>query len=245
MRWRGCAASRARRHRLPARPAARPRRRPRRIAPRIASRLIAAPLRWRGRSGRRTCRLPAPAGRAPRSSPGERQPAERRRLRPSSAEPARPRPASPAGRVPGRRREPGPEARGRCRTVAGVRWRSNSRSRQCRISFGSGIFTGQTLSHLPQNVLAFGRCPALSTPISARRQHAAHRARIDPAIGVAADRRIDRAMVHAGRAADAAQHLLELGAEHARSGRCRPAPRGTRPARRGPPARRAPVENVV
>lgn len=51
------------------------------------------------------------------------------------------------------------------RIVCGVRCRSNSRSRQCRIIFGSGIFTGHTLSHLPQNVLAFGRCPALSTPI--------------------------------------------------------------------------------
>ena len=48
----------------------------------------------------------------------------------------------------------------------GCKWRSNSRSRQCRIIFGSGIFTGHTLSHLPQNVLAFGKCPDLSTPIS-------------------------------------------------------------------------------
>ena len=48
----------------------------------------------------------------------------------------------------------------------------------------------------------------------ARRQHRAHRPRIDPAIGVPADRRVDRAMVHAGAAADAAQHLAELAAEH-------------------------------
>ncbi len=47
----------------------------------------------------------------------------------------------------------------------GCRWRSNSRSRQWRIILGSGIFTGHTLSHLPQKVLALGRCPALSTPI--------------------------------------------------------------------------------
>ena len=45
------------------------------------------------------------------------------------------------------------------------------------------------------------------------RQHAAHRPRIDPTIGVPAHRAIDRAVVHAGGAADAAQHLLELGAE--------------------------------
>ena len=47
-----------------------------------------------------------------------------------------------------------------------------------------------------------------------RRQHRADRAGIDPAIGMAADRAIDRAMVHAGAAADAAQHVLHLGAQH-------------------------------
>ena len=36
---------------------------------------------------------------------------------------------------------------------------------QCRISFDNGIFTGQTLSHCPQKVEAFGRCPASATPI--------------------------------------------------------------------------------
>ncbi len=50
-----------------------------------------------------------------------------------------------------------------------------------------------------------------------RRQHAAHRAGIHPAIGVAADRAVDRAVVHAGGAADAAQHLLELGPQHRRT----------------------------
>lgn len=52
------------------------------------------------------------------------------------------------------------------RAVDGCRWRSNSRSRQCRISFGSGMRMGQTLSQRPQKVEAFGRCPPLSTPIS-------------------------------------------------------------------------------
>ena len=46
-------------------------------------------------------------------------------------------------------------------------------------------------------------------------QHAAHRARIDPAVGVAADLLVDRAVVHAGTAADAAQHLTELAADQA------------------------------
>ena len=52
------------------------------------------------------------------------------------------------------------------RAAAGVRWRSNSRSRQWRISFGSGIFTGQTLSHLPQKVEALGSRPVFSMPTS-------------------------------------------------------------------------------
>src|SRR5262245_7449531 len=51
----------------------------------------------------------------------------------------------------------------------------------------------------------------------ARRKHRAHGARIDPAIRMAADRVIDRAMVHAGTAADAAEHLLERAAEHRRT----------------------------
>ena len=47
-----------------------------------------------------------------------------------------------------------------------------------------------------------------------RRQDRADRAGVDPAIGMAADRAVDRAMVHAGAAADAAQHVLHPGAEH-------------------------------
>ena len=50
-----------------------------------------------------------------------------------------------------------------------------------------------------------------------RRQHGSHRSGIDPAVGVAADRLIDRAMVHACAAADAAQHVLELAAQHCRA----------------------------
>ncbi len=49
------------------------------------------------------------------------------------------------------------------------------------------------------------------------REHGAHRPRIDPAISVPADRGVDGAMVHASAAADAAQHVLELGAEHIRA----------------------------
>ena len=46
-----------------------------------------------------------------------------------------------------------------------------------------------------------------------RRQHRPHRTGIDPAIGMPAHHTIDRTMVHAGAAADAAQHVLEFGAD--------------------------------
>ena len=59
--------------------------------------------------------------------------------------------------------------------------------------------------------------PALSTPIRPGVSTLPIGPGIDPAIGVPADRAIDRAMVHAGGAADAAQHVLELGAEHGRA----------------------------
>src|SRR5215471_15581430 len=48
----------------------------------------------------------------------------------------------------------------------------------------------------------------------ARRQYSPHRTRIDPSIGMAANCGIDRTMVHAGRTADASQHLLKLGPNH-------------------------------
>ena len=49
------------------------------------------------------------------------------------------------------------------------------------------------------------------------REHRAHRTGIDPAVSVAPDRMIDRAMIHAGAAANAAQHFLEARAEHGRT----------------------------
>ena len=48
-----------------------------------------------------------------------------------------------------------------------------------------------------------------------RGQHRPHRAGIDPAVGMAAEREIDRAMVHAGATADAAQHVGKI-----RAGQC-------------------------
>ena len=133
--------------------------------------------------------------------------------RPSDAERAPWRCAWRAGRASAAsRRRP----RGGCPSAASpaTSARSNSFSRQCRISFGSGIIIGQTLSQRPQKVEAFGRCARLLQPEDRRVEHRAHRAGIGGAVSVAADRVIDRAMVHAGAAADAAQHLLILGAEH-------------------------------
>ena len=46
-----------------------------------------------------------------------------------------------------------------------------------------------------------------------RRQHRPHRSRINPAIGVPAHALVDRAVIHARTAADAAQHLLHVGAD--------------------------------
>ncbi len=92
-----------------------------------------------------------------------------------------------------------PRMRGR-RAVRPATGAARTRVRASAASASAaGCCTGQTSSQRPQNVEALGRCPALSTPIEGRRQHRAHRPRIDPAIGVAADRAIDRAVVHAGR----------------------------------------------
>ncbi len=76
---------------------------------------------------------------------------------------------------------------------------------------------GQTASQRPQKVEAFGKLAGLVDADELRGQNGTHRAGIDPAIGVSANRMINRAMVHAGTAANAAQHVLKFGANHARS----------------------------
>ena len=201
---------------------------------------------FRARSGRRRSGPPGAGRSRPRVQPpasgsaaeAPAPPAQRARA------PARPRPRrQPVGR--GAASEPGPEAEVAAGKVGGVRWRSNSRSRQCRIIPGSGIFIGQTLSQRPQKVRGVGQVARLVDADQRRRQHRAHRPGIDPAIGVAAHRAIDRAMVHAGGAADAAQHVLELAAEHPRAAVVEQDDVVLAPARRGRPARRGPVEKVV
>src|SRR5260370_31847340 len=47
-----------------------------------------------------------------------------------------------------------------------------------------------------------------------RCQYSAHRPRSDPAIGMAADCGVDRAVIHARRTPDTAQHILEFRADH-------------------------------
>ena len=131
------------------------------------------------------------------------------------------------------------------RKACGDSFRSNSRSRQCRIIFGSGICIGQTLSQFAAEGRGVGQVARLVDADQARRQHRAHRPGIDPAIGVAADRAIDRAVVHAGAAADAAQHVLELGAEHRRAAVVEHDDVVLLRAVRDRPARRGPVEKVV
>ncbi len=59
--------------------------------------------------------------------------------------------------------------------------------------------------------------PGFGDADQGRREHGPHRPRIDPAIGMTADGRIDRAMVEAGGAADAAKHVLEGRAQQLRS----------------------------
>ncbi len=191
-----------------------PRRRPRRIAVSIASRLIACARRAvRGRSGRRTCRLPARAGRVRRSS-------RRRTAACGSGRacgPVSPS-ATAAARVASRysagpAREEGPQ-----RQVGAHRVR-----RQVALEFALAPVAhqlGQRDLHRA-DALAFAaegggvrQMAGLLDADQRRRQHGAHRPGIHPAIGVAADRAVNRAVVHAGGAADAAQHVLEVGAQH-------------------------------
>ena len=78
---------------------------------------------------------------------------------------------------------------------------------------GQRMRMGQTASHLPQKVDALGRCPASCTPIRSGSAPPPW-ARVNPAIGVPADRAVDRTVVHAGRTPDTAEHVLEFPAEH-------------------------------
>ena len=59
-----------------------------------------------------------------------------------------------------------------------------------------------------------GQMAGLVDADQARRQHGAHGPRIDPSVSMAADRVIDRAVVHAGTAPNAAQHVAKLARQH-------------------------------
>ena len=86
---------------------------------------------------------------------------------------------------------------------------------------------------------------SVSSPKIAGSSTCAHRPGIGRAVSVAADRVIDRAVVHAGAAADAAEHLLILGAEHRGAAVVEDHDVVFVPARRDRPGRRGPVEKVV
>ncbi len=66
----------------------------------------------------------------------------------------------------------------------------------------------------PAKARSVGQVARVVDACELRRQHRAHRPGIDRAVGMAADRAIDRAMIEAGAAADTAQHVGELVAEH-------------------------------
>ena len=106
----------------------------------------------------------------------------------------------------------------------------------------SGISTGHTSSQRPQKVEAWAKCPASAHADQRRRQHRADRAWIDPAVGMAADGAVDRAVVHAGAAADAAQHLAQFAAAATPSGRCRAITTWHASGPSRSPARRGPVD---
>ena len=85
------------------------------------------------------------------------------------------------------------------------------------------MFTGQTSLQAPQRLEAFGQVGELgeiASPTSSGESTAPTRAGIDAAVGVAAGLAIDRADVHAGAAADAAQDFAALGGERLDCGRC-------------------------
>ncbi len=69
----------------------------------------------------------------------------------------------------------------------------------------------------PAEARGVGEIAGLIDTDQHRCQHRAHGAGIDPAVSVTANLLVDRAVVHAGAAADAAQHVLEVGPEHGRA----------------------------
>ena len=128
-----------------------------------------------------------------------------------------------------------PKAPGRNARSAGSAFSGTDPHANGASSSGAGCASGRPASQRPQKVEALGRCWPCSMPMNVRRQHGAHRTRIDPAVSVAAGGQIDRAVVHAGAAADAAEHVLKAGAEHGGAGRCPEARCGRLPARPGRP----------
>ena len=77
------------------------------------------------------------------------------------------------------------------------------------------MLTGQASMQAPHSVEALGSSAASGWLLGQqRREHGADRSAVHPPVRVAADLAVDGAHVEAGAAADAAQDLLQLGAEH-------------------------------
>ena len=166
------------------------------------------------RTARGTCGRRAPACRARRSSRGRAAAfGSFRRRRPASCRKRTPifGCQTVQSRAAARTHD---QSRSPMRSLHGRRPSANSRSRSLRCRSGSGILTGHTTPHWLHSVDACGRSSALLEADVHRRQDRADRAGIHPSVRMAADVLIDRAMVHAGAAADAAQRLADLAAQH-------------------------------
>ena len=105
------------------------------------------------------------------------------------------------------RARPTPTLAAPARSYHGRSRRSNSCSRSLRCRSGSGIFTGHTTPHWLHIVDACGRSSAFSRPTYIGVRIEPIGPGIHPAVRVAADVLVDRAVVHARAAADAAQRL--------------------------------------
>ena len=113
---------------------------------------------------------------------------------------------------------------------------SNSRSRQCRISLGSGIRTGQTLSQLPQKVEALGRWPASSHADQAAASAPRPSGRDRPSHRHGRRRRHRPGSGSCRRRSGCSAACPGTRCRAWRCGRCRAARHGTAPARPGRPA---------
>ena len=219
----------------------------RRMPPRICSRAACSgrpSARGAAATAPGRCGPPAPAGRATRVQP----PASGRlqKLPRAAAEPAEQRAPSRAQAVVERRpaREERPQRQ--------------PRAHRARRQLALELALAPVPHHLRQRDLhradalaaaaegrGVGQVPRVLDADQRRRQHRAHRAGIDPAIGVAADRARRPGSGSCRRRSGCSAACPGTRCRAARCGRCRAARRGTRSGPSRSPARRGPVEKVV